>query len=91
VAGPRRYGATALEREAENVATAAEGARNQALNRAAFKLGQLIAAGHLTEADVTTELTAAALQADLEPDETRRTITSGLNAGRRNPRTARPA
>jgi hypothetical protein len=91
VAGPRRYGATALEREAEKVATATEGGRNEALNRAAFKLGQLIAAGHLTEPDVTDALNAAAHEEDLEPDETRRTVASGLAAGRKHPRTARTA
>jgi hypothetical protein len=89
MARPPGYATAALERETDAVATACLGTRNDALNRAAFNLGQLIAASRLTEADVIDELTAAALKAELEPDETRRTITSGLNAGRKHPRTAR--
>ena len=89
LAGPGRYGATALDREAERVATATEGSRNGALNRAAFKLGQLVATSQLTEEDVITELTDAALKAGLEPDEIRHTIASGLGAGQRKPRPPR--
>jgi Bifunctional DNA primase/polymerase, N-terminal len=91
VVRPRGYAQAALAREAENVATARPGTRNDTLNRAAYNLGQLIAAGQLTEDDVTTELTAAALRAELAPGETQRTITSGLAAGQRQPRTARTA
>ena len=91
VARPRGYAQAALAREAENVATARPGNRNDALNRAAFNLGQLIAAGQLTEDDVTTELIAAAVRAELEPGETQRTIASGMTAGQRHPRSARTA
>ena len=83
------YGPAALSREAEHVATAPKGQRNHALNRAAFNLGQLIAAGHLTEADAIAELTHAATRAGLGEQETARTITSGLAAGARHPRIAR--
>lgn len=85
VARPTGYGPAALAREADTVATTREG-RNNALNRAAFNLGQLIATGHLTEDDVISALTDAALEAGLTPTETARTITSGLNAGQRHPR-----
>ena len=44
-----RYTATALRQEIERVRAAAEGGRNHALNKAAFHLGQLIAAGVLPE------------------------------------------
>lgn len=91
LAGPGRYGAAALDREAEKVATATKGTRNAALNLAAFKLGQLIPGGYLTEAEVIDELTAAALKADLDAHEIRHTITSGINAGQRHPRTVRGA
>ena len=91
MARPRGYAQAALALEAENVATARLGTRNDTLNRAAYNLGQLIAAGQLAEDDATTELTAAALRAELEPGEIRRTITSGLAAGQRNPRRARTA
>lgn len=85
------YGPAALAREAASVATAKKGTRNHTLNCAAFNLGQLIAAGQLTEADVTAELTAAALRAGLTGAETARTITSGFSAGQRHPRTTNPA
>lgn len=91
MARPRGYAQAALAREAENVETARPGTRNDTLNRAAYNLGQLVAAGQLAEDDVTTELTAAALKAELEPREIQRTIASGLAAGLRHPRRARAA
>jgi len=89
MARPRGYAQAALAREAETVETARPGTRNDTLNRAAFNLGQLAAAGHLTESDVITELTAAALKVELEPKEIRRTIASGMTAGQRSPRRQR--
>lgn len=80
------YGPTALAREAEHVATTKEGSRNHTLNRAAFSLGQLIASGHLDETEVISSLTHAAIRAGLTEAEATRTITSGINAGQRQPR-----
>lgn len=91
VARPTGYGPAALAREAEAVEAAGKGHRNDVLNRAAFNLGQLITAGQLSEAEVTAELTAAALSAGLTEAETARTIASGLTAGQRHPRTVRRA
>lgn len=89
VARPAGYGPAALAREAEHVAATREPGRNHALNRAAFSLGQLIAAGQLTEDQVTAELTVAAVSAGLAEAEAARTIASGLRAGQRHPRTPR--
>jgi hypothetical protein len=69
----------------ERVACASIGARNDTLNRAAFALGRLVGAGLLDAGDVTRELDTAARQAGLGRSETRRTIRSGLTAGRRAP------
>jgi hypothetical protein len=91
VARPRGYAQAALAREAADVETARPGTRNDTLNRAAYNLGQLVAAGRLAEDDVTTELTAAAIKAELESPEIQRTIASGLAAGQRHPRRARTA
>jgi len=88
MARPYGYAQAALAREAETVETARPGSRNDTLNRAAFSLGQLVAVGQLAEGDVITELTAAALKAELEPNEIRRTIASGLAAGQQHPRAA---
>lgn len=85
----RGYGPAALTREADTVRAAAEGRRNDALNRAAFNLGQLIAADQLTEAEVEAELTDAARHAGLDAWEIAPTIASGLRAGARHPRTVR--
>lgn len=89
VARPTGYGPAALAREAEAVATTRVGGRNHALNRAAFSLGQLIAAGHLTEDEVTADLAGAALEAGLDETEAARTIASGIRAGLRHPRMTR--
>ncbi len=91
VARPSGYAQAALDRETERVKTAPEGTRNDTLNRAAFNLGQLVAAGHLTDTDVTDALTDAALHARLSENETARTIASGLAAGQLNPRLRRRA
>jgi hypothetical protein len=80
----------ALDAEIRAVATAREGQRNHTLNRAAFALGQLVAARHLDQADVASRLEAAGISAGLGPNETRRTINSGLLAGQQHPRHPAP-
>jgi len=84
----QRYAASALHDELTRLASAVEGARNDMLNRAAFNLGQLTAAGMLDPDQITTELERVATGIGLGPAETRRTIASGLAAGRQHPRTA---
>jgi hypothetical protein len=82
---PDRYAAAALTAESDRVARAPVGARNDTLNRAAFALGRLVGAGLLDPSHVLRELEAAAQFAGLSRAETRRTIRSGLTAGRRTP------
>lgn len=81
VTHPGRYAAVALEAEADRVARARVGTRNDTLNRAAFALGRLVAAGLLDAATVRSELDRAARDAGLGRVEIRRTIRSGLTAG----------
>lgn len=88
--GGSRYGSAALRREARAVAEAEPGTRNATLNRAAFSLGQLVAAGLVTRADVEAALTEAAGAAGLDLGEIARTLRSGVEAGLASPR-ARPA
>jgi len=83
------YVLAALRNEARRVASAPEGRRNDTLNRAAFRLGQLAGAGLLTVGEVNTALADAAAQAGLPPAEAGRTIRSGITAGQRFPRQAR--
>jgi hypothetical protein len=80
------YAMAALRDETRLVATARPGSRNDTLNRAAFNLGQLVAAGLLPSVAVISTLASAAERAGLPTDETRRTIRSGLAAGARRPR-----
>ncbi len=85
IAHPDRYAAAALEAEADRVARAPAGTRNDTLNRAAFALGRLVGAGMLDAWLVTRELTDAARSAGLGRTEIRRTLRSGITAGRRQP------
>jgi hypothetical protein len=81
------YGWAVLDRETRRVAQAGHGQRNDTLNRAAFALGQLSAAGLLPAALAHSELFEAACRAGLDRDPgcgrrgIDRTIRSGLTAG----------
>jgi hypothetical protein len=81
------YVRVALKMAASNVASAAEGTRNDALNKEAYSLGGLVGGGALTRVDAETELERAAAVAGLPDAEARRTIRSGLDAGILEPRT----
>jgi len=76
----------ALTRNLDAVQAAPEGQRNRALYGAAVALGQLIAGGALTEADITPALTQAAMAAGQTELEAARTIRSGYRAGANRPR-----
>jgi hypothetical protein len=92
VAHPAGYARAALDGEARRVAAAPVGRRNDTLNRAAFALGQLIAAGLLPASLACTALTDAARRAGLDRDPgcgprgIDATIRSGLAAGTRKSR-----
>jgi putative DNA primase/helicase len=81
------FGSVALDREMKRVIGAAPGNRNDQLNRSAFCLGQLVAGAELNEQEVIDALHDAAWSAGLEEREIMPTILSGLNAGKRYPRT----
>ena len=85
-----RYAAAALIDECRDVKDAAAGRRNEQLNRAAFKLGQLVGAGALERERVEGALFGAATASGLVRDDgessVRRTIRSGLQAGVADPR-----
>ena len=82
----RAYALAAFREETRRVAEARVGTRNDTLNRAAFSLGQLVAAGLIPPLPVMTGLADAAARAGLPADEARRTIRSGMAAGVRKPR-----
>ena len=78
-----------MARALDNLASAAPGGRNAALNHAAGTLGCWIAAGALDQAEVGDALYAAALAHGLVADDGQRqcwaTIRSGLGAGLQEP------
>ncbi len=80
------WGKAALADELEQLARATEGARNETLNRAAFKLFQIVAKGNLEEILVRDELTAAALKLGLDLPEIEATLASAASAGGESPR-----
>jgi Bifunctional DNA primase/polymerase, N-terminal len=82
----RRYFVAAMRGELAEVAAARPGTRNDTLNRAAFRLGQLAAAGHAGLDTLTALLLAAALATGLTEAESLATINSGLTAGQRHRR-----
>ena len=82
----RAYALAAFDEETRRVAAARPGTRNDTLNRAAFSLGQLVAAGLIPPLPVMTALAQAAAHAGLPDDEASRTIRSGMAAAARKPR-----
>ena len=80
------YAAAAVEREAHGVAVAPAGQRNHQLNRAAFKLGQLVGAGVVDELIATNALVDAGLAAGPGERKIRSTVRRGLRAGMLQPR-----
>ena len=83
----RAYALAALRAETQRVAAARPGSRNDTLNRAAFSLGQLVAAGLLPPVPVITGLISAATRAGLSEKEAAGTVRSGMAGGARKPRT----
>lgn len=83
------YGLAALEREMGRLATAPEGDRNNALNKAAFAMAQLAAGGEISRKRVFTDLANVAPRLGLDVHEAKATIESGWKAGMAVPRQAR--
>jgi hypothetical protein len=79
-----RYAQAALEGELLKLRSAANGDRNNQLNRSAFALGQLIPP--LKRSEVESALLSGALAIGLTESESLATIRSGLDAGEREPR-----
>ena len=87
----RAYAMAALRAETSRVAAARPGTRNDTLNRAAFSLGQIVAAGLLPPIPVITGLIGAAVAAGLSEEEASRTVRSGMAGGARKPRSWQPS
>lgn len=79
------YLRAALDGECEALAASMEGDRNNQLNRSAFALGQLVAAG-LPEYEVRSQLELIYRRINPEDAGWRETIDSGIRAGMAEPR-----
>jgi putative DNA primase/helicase len=90
VEGGTPYGLQALAEETLEVESTPEGSRNEALNRAAFRIGRLVAGGELDRKYATRRLVEAGVAAGLPQDEAIRTARSGFFKGLRRPRSAPP-
>lgn len=73
-----------LDRACKTVVRAPVGTRNDTLNRQAFMLGGLVAAGQLEEHTVIDRLEEAARQCGLDDYEIRATVTRAVGDGRLN-------
>ncbi len=89
VHGATEYGLEGLLDEYNILAGASEGERNNQANISAFNLGQLVASGDLPEALVVEQLWDAATATGLPTSEIRTALRSGLEAGKRTPRSRR--
>lgn len=83
----RAYAQAALVNECNNVTHAAEGTRNDTLNRARFALARFIDDGLLTAEQITEHLTTAAATAGLTDTEIRATLRSATAGAAAKPRT----
>lgn len=81
-----RYARAALEKELDILARTSEGGRNEQLNKSAYSLGQLVAAGLLDEFEVGQKLETVAMAIGLDEREIRATLRSGLSGGKTQPR-----
>jgi hypothetical protein len=88
--GATAYAMAALREETLRMAIAVDGTRHDTLNKAAFSLGQLVAAGLLPDLAVITSLADAARMSGLTDPDIARIIRAGLAAGAHHPRHPRP-
>jgi hypothetical protein len=84
------YGQRALEAEVAKVLRAPVGERNTTLVRAAFRLGQLIAAGHLEESSTSAALVRAGVGTGLPDPEASDAVGRALANGACSPRQGQP-
>jgi hypothetical protein len=76
-----KYAQSALEGEAEQLAKVTEGGRNNALNKAAFKLGRYVWHGLLTKEEATKKLLYASRENKLIEDDGEKACLDTINSG----------
>lgn len=75
-----------MEREVTSLRQTRQGARNDTLNKAAFRLGTPIGVGHLDRSITEVKRLEAAIAIGLGQSESQATIRSGLVSGTQHPR-----
>ena len=76
----------AVDGELGRLREAGEGTRNDTLNRVAYRLGQIIGTGSLSEHDIAPLLIEQGIAIGLREREVETTVRSGLRAGEGEPR-----
>lgn len=80
-----RYGQVALAALVDEIRAAAEHTRNNTLNKAAFRAGQLVAAGQIAEDVARAELEQAAVETGLPAREAKTTVRRAIADGIKQP------
>lgn len=90
----RNYVDSAIQDEIEGIRSCGKGGRNNQLNRGSFSIGQMVGAGWMNETQAMTLLTTAAQDCGLAAEDGMpaclKTIRSGLNKGKQQPRQIPP-
>lgn len=84
------YTHKALQTECDLIVGAPDGDQNNTINRAAFNVGTLVAAGALEETEAREALLSAARAGNHPEGRARPSIESGLRSGQQHPRTPWP-
>ncbi len=84
------YALAALEQECEIVSQTVKPGRGDAINRAAFNLGQLVAVGAIDEDTVIKRVTHSGLATGLSRKEVNHNVRRGFEAGMNKPRILPP-
>jgi hypothetical protein len=88
-----RYGMTALDNECQAILSAPDGAKHDTLNRAAFSIGGLVAAGELAEGPAFAALASALAGIRHRCEDfpaAQKTLAGAFRAGMAKPREAPP-
>lgn len=90
-AGDTPYGLAALEDECNGLAATLPGSQNDELSRSAFRMGQLVAGGQLTQETAESRLwSTVSMWEGLNEHKTRDTLTRQLKEGMAHPKAPEP-
>jgi len=81
------YGRACLQGECDIIRQATIGSRTLTLLKGAYRIGRLIPGGHVDESNVVQDLERAGQSTGLPTEKVRKTVSDGLDEGKKNPRT----